>query len=200
MVYSRHVPNALTVVRIVLTPVVLVLMFSDTFWGISSALLLFVLAAASDWADGELARQLDVSSRFGQFLDPLADKILVLGTFIGLAVLEPALVPWWAVALIALRDVGVTALRSWAEARGWSLQTLYIAKAKTMGQLMYLILMLAVLALAQRPDEAGAWAGWLLYDTTIMFWLLMAVVAITVYTGALYFFNQEPASSAESDG
>lgn len=200
MVYARHVPNSITIIRIILTPVVLVLLFSGTFWGITSALLLFVLAAVSDWVDGKLARQLEVSSRFGQFLDPLADKVLVLGTFIALAWLEPAIVPWWAVALIALRDVGVTALRSWAEARGWTLQTLYIAKAKTAGQLAFLIVMLATLALAERPGSAGALATWLLYDTTILFWLLMVVVAITVYTGVLYAFNQEPAASANPHG
>jgi len=200
MVYARHVPNSITIIRIILTPVVLVLLFTGTFWGVTSALLLFVVAAASDWVDGKLARELEVSSRFGQFLDPLADKVLVLGTFMALAWLEPAIVPWWAVALIASRDVGVTLLRSWAEARGWTLQTLYIAKAKTAGQLAFLIVMLAALALAQRPDETGTLAVWLLYDTTVLFWLLMIVVAITLYTGVLYLFNQKPAAPADPHG
>ncbi len=190
--YTRHVPNAITVLRVLLTPLVIVLMFSGTFWGITGALALFVIAAVSDWIDGKLARSLKVSSRFGKFLDPLADKILVLGTFVALTILEPAIVPWWAVALIALRDVGVTGLRSWVESRGGSLRTLPIAKAKTTGQLTFLILMLAVLALAERADAAGEAAAWLLYDTPVMFVLLLIVVIITLYTGVIYFVNQEP--------
>jgi hypothetical protein len=93
----KHLPNALTIVRILLTPVLLWLLLIDTFWGYASGLGLFIVAAVSDYLDGMLAREYQVDSRLGQFLDPLADKILVLGTFAVLAYLMPRQVPWWGV-------------------------------------------------------------------------------------------------------
>lgn len=181
---ARNIPNALTAARILLTPLMLVLLLTPTFWAQLGALSLFVIASASDYFDGVLARRMDVRSRLGQFLDPMADKILVLGTFITLSILEPRAVPWWAVLLIALRDGGVTALRSWAESRGKSLRTLPIAKWKTSSQLFFLLLMLVARTLAQSGAPIGA--RWMLDQTIIPFGLLMAVVGFTLYTGALY--------------
>lgn len=182
----RYLPNALTIIRILLTPLMLVLLVTPTFWGRSGALVLFMIASASDYLDGKLARQMGAHSRFGTFLDPMADKILVLGTFITLAVLEPQIVPWWAVLLIALRDIAVTGLRSWVEAYGQSLRTLSAAKWKTSTQLLFLFLMLMLLTLEQGSGSLRAGAQWMLDETVAPFAFLMAVVAFTLYTGALY--------------
>ena len=188
--HIRHVPNALTIMRILVTPVILLLMFSPTLSGRVAALLLFVLAAISDYADGHIARRLSSPSRIGQFLDPLADKILVLGTFIGLAILLPDVVPWWAVAIVAVRDIVVTARRMHAEANGKSLKTLPMAKTKTTVQLIFLIGMLTVLAAAKFPGVLGRIGAWVL-QSPIPLIVLLIVVAITAYTGLLYFFRTE---------
>lgn len=182
----RYLPNALTITRILLTPLMLVLLATPTFWGQLGALVLFALASASDYLDGELARRMGARSRVGMFLDPMADKILVLGTFIMLAVLEPQAVPWWAVLLIALRDAVVTGLRSWAESHGKSLRTLSVAKWKTSAQLGFLFLMLVLLTLIRSGEPLRASAQWVLDETLVPFVLLMIVVAFTIYTGALY--------------
>lgn len=182
----RYLPNALTITRILLTPLMLVLLVTPTFWGRLGALAVFVIASASDYLDGKLARQMGARSRFGTFLDPMADKILVLGTFITLAVLEPQIVPWWAVLLIALRDVAVTGLRSWVESYGRSLRTLSAAKWKTSIQLLFLFLMLVLLTLEQGGGSLRSEAQWMLDETIAPFAFLMAVVAFTLYTGALY--------------
>ena len=71
----KFVPNALTISRIVVTPILLVLLFWDTLVGQGSALVLFILAAISDYFDGKLARTYGVPTRLGQFLDPFADKV-----------------------------------------------------------------------------------------------------------------------------
>lgn len=188
--HIRHLPNVLTVLRILATPVILVLMFSPSLGGRLAALVLFILAAISDYADGEIARRLSSPSRIGRFLDPLADKVLVLGTFCGLALLFPKLVPWWAVALVALRDVVVTLMRMRAEASGRSIRTLPVAKAKTTVQLVFLIGMLAAMAAAEFPGAVGRVGGWVL-ESRIPLIVLIAVVVITAYTGAVYFYRTE---------
>lgn len=197
----KHVPNTLTIIRIVVTPVLLVLLLSGTFVGQLSALILFVLAAISDYLDGKLARVYKVGSRLGQFLDPFADKVLVLGTFAVLAYLLPTQVPWWGVALIALRDAGVTWLRSWAEARNRSLRTLGVAKAKTAVQLTFLITLLVFLAAEKMPGPAVVRevAAWVL-NSPIVFVAMMLVVLFTLYTGVVYLFKQEYSSPVELDG
>jgi CDP-diacylglycerol--glycerol-3-phosphate 3-phosphatidyltransferase len=181
----RHLPNALTIARIALTPVLLVLLLGGTFTGQLVALGLFVAAAISDYLDGKLARSFRARSRLGQFLDPFADKVLVLGTFVCLAILLPEQVPWWAVGIIAARDLLVTGLRTWAEARGRSLRTLPLAKTKTTVQLVFLIGMLLLLVLRRLPGSVGYYAEQIL-EGPLPLWLLVGLVALTVLTGLWY--------------
>lgn len=187
----KYVPNALTIGRIILAPVVLAfLLFADSLGGRLVALALFVIAAISDYLDGKLARKLNVGSRLGQFLDPLADKILVIGTFIGLAILMPRLVPWWAVALIAARDAFVTGLRTWKESRGRSLRTLNVAKAKTTVQLVFLIATLIIWAAAAWDGILADYAS-LILDSSALWYAMLFVTAFTVWTGLVYLVKGE---------
>ena len=192
----KYVPNALTIGRIVVTPILLALLFWDTLAGQGGALVLFILAAISDYFDGKLARSLGAHSRLGQFLDPMADKVLVLGTFTALAFLIPQVVPWWAVALIALRDVIVTALRMWAESKGRTLRTIPMAKTKTTLQLVFLIGILVMLTARHLPGILAEIAVWVL-QSVIPFILLMAVVTLTLYTGLWYLFNKDYVSPTQ---
>ncbi len=192
----KYVPNALTIGRIVVTPILLALLFWDTLAGQGGALVLFILAAISDYFDGKLARSLGARSRLGQFLDPMADKVLVLGTFTALAFLIPQVVPWWAVALIALRDVVVTALRMWAESKGRTLRTIPMAKTKTTLQLVFLISILVMLTAQHLPGILAEIAVWVL-QSVIPFILLMAVVALTLYTGLWYLFKKDYVSPTQ---
>lgn len=187
----RYIPNALSVARIVLTPVVLLLLTVSTLLAQTSAVVLFVLASASDYYDGKIAREMGARSRLGQFLDPLADKILVLGVFGMLSVLEPHVVPLWAVLVIAARDVVVTILRSWAESKGRTLRTFRVAKAKTMSQLAFLFGMLVLRATVHLPDPFARGARWLLDASGIPYVLLWIVVILTVGTGLLYVLQPE---------
>ena len=203
----KYLPNALTIGRIVVTPIFLVLLLSGTLTGQFVALLLFIAAAISDWLDGRVARHYGVGSRLGQFLDPLADKVLVLGAFFAFLFLpadgdgnrlaEPWW--WWAVGLIAFRDVAVTVLRAWAERRGRTVQTRYAAKVKTAVQLTFLIAVQVFLVASKltRFDgwvgEVGAFAGAVLYGPVTNV-LLLVTVLLTLWTGARYFVNQ-PAPS-----
>jgi CDP-diacylglycerol--glycerol-3-phosphate 3-phosphatidyltransferase len=151
-----------------------------------SAVFLFVLASLSDYYDGVLARRFGVRSRLGQYLDPLADKVLILGTFIALALEAPDLVPWWAVVAIALRDVVVTIFRSWAEATGQMLPTYRMAKGKTMLQILFLFAILVLRAAAHTSPPLQEAARWILYESQLPGLALIGVVGFTLATGALY--------------
>ena len=189
----KNVPNALTISRIALTPVMLILLLSNTLLGLVGGLGLLILGAISDYLDGKIARSYKAKSRLGQFLDPFADKVLVLGTFIVLAIRVPEIVPWWAVALIALRDVAVTVLRSWLEARGQSLRTLPIAKAKTGVQIGFLIVVIGLMIGARLSGATGRMLSAVL-DSIAPFLLLLFVVGFTVATGVIYLIRQEYSS------
>jgi len=184
----RYIPNLLTVGRILVTPLLLLLLSVQSQAGQMSAVFLFVLASLSDYYDGVLARRFGVRSRLGQYLDPLADKVLILGTFIALTLEAPDLVPWWAVVAIALRDVIVTILRSWAEARGQTLHTYRVAKGKTMMQVAFLFGVLTLRAATYMSPPVRDVARWLLYDSGIPGLALTVVVGFTLATGALYVF------------
>lgn len=204
----KHLPNALTLARIAVTPVFLVLLLSGSLTGQFVAAVLFILAAITDWLDGTVARRYGVRSRLGQFLDPLADKVLVLGAFFAFLFLpadaagnrlaEPWW--WWAVVLIALRDVAVTALRAWAERRGRTIQTRYAAKIKTTVQLTFLIAVQVFLVASKltRFDgwvaDLGTFASSVLYGP-IPSILLLVTVVLTLWTGARYFVRQPPVLS-----
>ncbi|NNF04621.1 MAG: CDP-alcohol phosphatidyltransferase family protein [Rhodothermales bacterium] len=189
----KHVPNALSAIRIVVTPILIWLLSVGGFAAYAWALTLFVLASISDWLDGRLARRFRAKTRIGQFLDPFADKVLVLGTFITLSVLMPERIAWMAVALLALRDLAVTGLRSWMESKGRSLTTRGSAKLKTAAQLTFLITLLTALAVSEGgatfigPGLADFARAAL--DSAALIWVLWIVVGVTLITGFQYFLD-----------
>ena len=183
----KHIPNVLTIVRIAVTPVMLAFLLADTVPGMVVALVLFTIAAASDYLDGKIARDYQARSRLGQFLDPLADKVLVLSTFVAIAFMVPKVVAGWGVVLIALRDGAVTGLRYHARAKGTSLRTLPVAKAKTAVQVTYLFAMLLLLTVGKLQGVAAEAARSAL-DGSVPHGAFLLVVAFTLWTGLTYFF------------
>jgi CDP-diacylglycerol--glycerol-3-phosphate 3-phosphatidyltransferase len=186
----KHVPNALTIIRIVVTPILLLLLFADSLAAQAWALGLFVFASISDWADGKVARRFGVGSRLGQFLDPIADKVLVLGTFITLVFVLPEDVAWWLVAIIAFRDLSVTVYRIILKRSGRVLTTSRNAKWKTAAQLTFLIAVLVFLTAQRTFEPVVGWMEWL-FASGILFWSLVVVTLVTVWTGAEYFIKPD---------
>jgi len=198
----KHVPNALTVGRIVVAPLCLFLLWEGGLWGHVVGASLFIIAAITDWLDGRLARKYGVGSELGQFLDPLADKVLVLGAFFLVPFLDPfdegltrpagAWLPWAAIGAIAARDLAVTVLRTVRQRRGEPLVTSSAAKWKTAWQLTFLITGFVFLAGTHLRDLGGALGalGRFLYaalESPAALVFLLATAAVTVWTGALYF-------------
>ncbi|GAA3191940.1 CDP-alcohol phosphatidyltransferase family protein [Actinocorallia longicatena] len=125
------VPNALSLARLVGVPLFFWLVLSEhDAWAIG----LLMLAGISDWADGKLARALNQTSRLGTLLDPLADRLYIFATLVGLTVRE--IVPWWLTALLVAREVYMTGLLALLKHFGWNgLPVHLVGKAATMNLL-----------------------------------------------------------------
>jgi len=132
-----NVPNSLTLARIAAVPVVMVLLMfespSNCFW----AALVFTLAAITDWLDGYLARKWEIVTVLGKFLDPLADKLIVMVALIMLIPLDR--VPAWAVFIILAREMLVTGLRSIASSEGIVIAASPLGKYKTIFQMISIV-------------------------------------------------------------
>jgi len=99
-------PNILTIGRILLTPLFILCLFYEAPWSKVSALGIFIFASVTDAFDGHIARKRNLVTKTGEFLDPLADKILVVSAFLSFALLDK--IPFWMVGLIVFRDLFVT--------------------------------------------------------------------------------------------
>ena len=209
-----NLPNKLTVARLGLAVVFLALAgaervwpASDLWWPYTLATIVFVAGCITDFLDGHIARKRNLVTTFGQLIDPLADKVLVLGAFLVLLFTPPLAaslaapagvwLPYLAVGAIAARDFGVTALRSIQERRDMPLRTLPAAKWKTAWQLTYLISLQVFMVVSHgRPlggivGAAGRGTAALL-DSAFPLAFLVVTAAVTVYTGLLY-LRREPA-------
>lgn len=124
-----NAPNTITVIRMVFVPIVMALLAEGTPGYCLLAMVLFVVAAISDLVDGYLARKHHLESIIGAFLDPLADKLLVIGVMIMLIPLGR--LPAWMVSLFVLRDITITALRGIAASEGMIIAASRWGKYKT---------------------------------------------------------------------
>ena len=132
-----NLPNILTLARIAAVPVVVVLMQFESRTNCFWAALFFSLAAITDWLDGYLARKWQVVTVLGKFLDPLADKLIVMAALIMLIPHDRA--PAWAVFLILAREIVVTGLRSIASSEGIVIAASSLGKYKTIFQMVALV-------------------------------------------------------------
>lgn len=178
--------NTLSIVRIVLSPVFLLLIISDSALARQLSLAVFFIAALTDWYDGEIARRSGTVTNIGKFLDPLADKFLTSAAFLAFALL--GVVPWWMVIAIVIRDIAITLLRSFAESRGAHIITTKSAQWKTFIQmtvLYYLLLLIVGQDVGWLRAAAGPLIATLL-DTRLVFLLMLVVTLLTLFTGAQY--------------
>jgi cardiolipin synthase len=170
MRFWRHLPNALTALRMCAAPLTAVLILRGHF---ATALSAFAFAGLSDVLDGYLARRLSYATRFGVYLDPAADKLLMLASFVTLTMIHA--IPFWLTALVIGRDLAIVIGVGLARLFSLPLQVapLNIGKASTVVQVCYVGLVLLLLALAQDQPNlvlAGAIgtaavtiASWLAY-------------------------------------
>ncbi|CAN5488195.1 hypothetical protein BH23BAC3_BH23BAC3_28150 [soil metagenome] len=183
----EKLPNILSTTRLIMAPIFFFLFIQDDLIWRGLSLIVYTVAALTDYFDGYFARRYEVESDFGVFLDPLADKFLTFAAFICLPFLDPSQFPWWAIGLIVIRDITITLLRIYSDRKGIVMETRKTAKAKTAIQMGYLYIALLLGFLMLIP---GATANFVysVFKTDILYWGMMGVVAITVYSGIEYLY------------
>ena len=173
-------PNQLTILRILLTPVFVALFVSERLIFKQISVAVFAVAAMTDWYDGWMARKFGTVTRWGIFLDPLADKILTSAAFVAFAWL--GLVEWWMVWVIVIRDISITLLRSFAELRGRTLHTNFSAKVKTFVQMAFIYaVLLAIVLKGSLPQFLPFFKAVL--DDNVVYYSMLVITIITFGTG-----------------
>ncbi|HEX4732232.1 MAG TPA: CDP-diacylglycerol--glycerol-3-phosphate 3-phosphatidyltransferase [Solirubrobacterales bacterium] len=168
--FPLNLPNALTMLRILAVPVVVVALLGSTPNGDVIAAIVFAGAALTDGLDGYFARSRGSITTFGKLMDPLADKLLIIGALVSLVSLG-RLAAWVAMVII-VREVAVTILRTIAAERGLVIAASWLGKAKTVLQIAAVIALIAA-------DPAPVWVDVLVY----------VALAVTLISGADYFFG-----------
>lgn len=189
-----NLPNTLTLFRIFLVPLLVVVLLTppwavikvqDTLglagfgawlmeWREVVAVAIFLLAAATDWLDGYLARRRNQITDFGILLDPIADKLLTVSVFIALVEME--LAPAWMIVMIVGREIAVSGMRSIAAAKGLVIAASNWGKVKTASQVVAISLLILTHTIERwfRFGNIGVIALWV-------------VMALSVYSMAQYF-------------
>jgi CDP-diacylglycerol--glycerol-3-phosphate 3-phosphatidyltransferase len=201
--WVRWIPNALTVLRVILTLVFLAMIIYAPQLGdgrpvafLTAALALFVVAGVTDILDGPIARHYGVTSKFGRVVDPLADKVLVCGAFLCFAWIgQPALsnlvaaphnwgpafgdaVRWGTAAILILREVGVTVRRHMAESRGVAFGAVLYGKLKMFVQSFAIGTIMVGWAFVSRE-----WGDWFIVVTYAL------MIALTIFSGIQSIFR-----------
>ena len=181
-----NIPNILSLVRIILTPLFIILLFADFKMAKVFALLVFAIAAITDAYDGHLARKYNQITPEGKFLDPLADKILVLSAFISFAFIN--IIDFWMVGLIIFRDLFVTGLRFIMSSRGFEFVTSKLSKYKTAFQLTIIILTLIFISIEGLDINIFIPTIVIIKEYKIIYMLTAFTAIFTAYTGILYVY------------
>ncbi len=187
--FELNLPNQLTLLRIALTPVFVAFLLSDSVVLRQLSLLVFVIAAITDWYDGWIARRLGFSTRWGKFLDPLADKILSSAAL--LSYVSLGLVDAWMVWVVIFRDFLMTGLRSYAELQDRPIVTSWGAQAKTFGEFVVIYYILILYVLKSIPVVYQEWGFTIdaLMHPQVLFGMMLLVTLSTVGTGIAYLFD-----------
>jgi CDP-diacylglycerol--glycerol-3-phosphate 3-phosphatidyltransferase len=179
-------PNQLTVLRIILTPIFFILFISEDITLKHIALGIFLIAAITDWYDGWLARKFNYITNWGKVWDPLADKILTLTAFSALVIL--GLVELWMVIIIFLRDFIVTGIRLVSDYRNIPFPTSNYAKWKTFLQMIFLyyVLFVYVGSLTNRISDGNEKLFQLLLNQQMIYFVMLFITILTLHSGLTY--------------
>ena len=153
--------NRITLMRIFLSLMIFALIFLRGFWSVIAAFILLTVASISDYFDGAIARRTQTTTHFGAIVDPLADKILILSTFLAFASIRELTIPLWAVFIILLREFTISTLRVLAALHGEVLKAEAAGKLKTTVQLTSAFIIMALLVLKAWLKKHPADISWL---------------------------------------
>lgn len=196
-----NLPNALSAGRIAVTPLVAALPFFDSWPLRLTAFVLFLIAAITDYIDGYLARSRQEITDLGKLLDPLADKLLLVGTFVPMFLLAKTLpfqtpvgdigLPLWIVLVVLGREVFMTWFRQFAKQRGIVIAAISSAKWKTGFQLIwqgsaYFWFWAVTAAIKHDVQNDSLWKAFALFNGTVGVLTMIIAVFLTIYSLAVY--------------
>ena len=185
---NLNIPNILSLTRIAVVPVFVGVFYLPFAWVNIATAIIFAVAAFTDWLDGYLARKLNQTSRFGAFLDPVADKLLVAVTLILLVAADPG--PWLVIPAIIIigREIAISALREWMAEIGERAQVAVsqIGKIKTSAQMLSLLLLLYKSPVGEFP----------IYEAGLV--LLYIAAALTLWSMIIYLRAAWPALNGDN--
>ena len=171
----KYLPNILSFSRIVITPFFIIIMLKNTFYYKVCSFFIFSIASLSDFLDGYLARKYNNISKIGKYIDPLADKILMFSGFCILHSYYPEVIKLWMLFIIFSRDLFVMILRNYLINNRKTLETSFIAKIKTLLQIIviHIFLLFHILYPA-------------LIEFSYFYFLMLFTVAITIVSSFTY--------------
>ncbi|MFA7676545.1 MAG: CDP-diacylglycerol--glycerol-3-phosphate 3-phosphatidyltransferase [Candidatus Omnitrophota bacterium] len=183
-----NIANKLTLLRIGLAFVCIGLVLRDSCISLLLALIVFILASLTDLLDGYLARKKDLVSDLGKILDPIADKILIIGIFC--AFLELGVINAWMVTLIMLREFIITGLRFYGLNKGVILEARRLGKHKTVSQITGICVIFISLILSKIFPVSKTVLFLYNFCIPVLMWY---IVLITVFSGVHYFWANRKA-------
>ena len=178
-----NLPNKLTISRIILAVVFILFLFIKGPGAKFIALTLFLIACVTDYYDGYIARKNGIITDFGRFMDPIADKILILGGF--LAFVEMKIIPAWMVMVIIAREFIITGIRILALSKKKVLAAEVAGKRKTVSQIVAVLFILTFLIIR----ESGFTFRYIYYYGSAINILMLITVLMTLTSGASYMFK-----------
>lgn len=182
-----NLPTALTLLRIALIPLLVVVFYLPIPGARVLSALIFLIAAFSDWLDGFLARRLELTSRFGAFLDPVADKLIVASALVLLLEDRPTILFAVSTMVIVGREITISALREWMAEIGQRTHVAvsYVGKVKTAAQMTAITMLLYQHEFASLPTY------------TIGLYILYFSVVLTIWSMLQYLRAAWPAMRDE---
>lgn len=181
---SLNLPNQLTVLRLGMCGLFLISMSFDWAYAATTAFIIFSVASLTDWLDGAIARSYNLVTDLGKLLDPLADKVLVIGALV--ALVQRGVAPMWMVVIIVAREFLISGLRQIAAHKQKILAAERIGKHKTISQIVAVLVSLAYLSLSEFGAQNTPVAVFLRESQIWFYWLALI---ITVLSGAIYFWK-----------
>ena len=166
-----NLPNKLTLLRIVLIPVFMVVLYLDFPGAAWVALAIFIIASLTDLLDGKIARKYNMVTDFGKFADPLADKMLVTAAMLWFV--EVGQMPAWALLIVLIREFAVSGLRMIASDKGRVIAAGWSGKVKTASTMVCIVVMFLPI-----PAVLNTVCGWIITLTTL-------------YSGVEYFMKNK---------
>ena len=173
-------PNMISYLRIILIPFIIYFLKIRTIEYLWIALGLFMLASFTDFVDGWLARKLKQESEFGRFIDPIADKFLVIASLFAIITIDPyfEIIDYWMIVIIVGRDILITIMRILAIKKGRQLKTSNFGKFKTAFQMMSIVIIIMIYV----SKRSG------FFDTheSVPYYIMLAVTLLTAFSGIRY--------------